>query len=113
VEVKNSRLGDGVKADHLSYIGDADVGEGASFGCGAITVNYDWRTKHRTVVGREAVVGCNANLITPVTLGERVHVAAGSTVTEDVPGGALAVARARQRNVDGWADRKRPRDKKA
>jgi bifunctional UDP-N-acetylglucosamine pyrophosphorylase/glucosamine-1-phosphate N-acetyltransferase len=107
--VKNSRLGAGVKADHLSYIGDADVGPGASFGCGAITVNYDWEHKHRTEVGADAFVGCNANLIAPVKLGDRAYVAAGSTVTEDVPAGALAVARERQRNVEGWSDRRRPK----
>jgi len=112
VEVKNSRLGAGVKADHLSYIGDADVGAGASFGCGAITVNYDWEHKHRTQVGADAFVGCNANLIAPVRIGERGYVAAGSTVTDPVPDGALAVARERQRNVEGWADRKRPPGKK-
>lgn len=108
VEVKNSHLGAGVKADHLSYIGDADVGAGASFGCGAITVNYDWEHKHRTEVGADAFVGCNANLIAPVRIGERAYVAAGSTVTGPVPDGALAVARERQRNVEGWSDRKRP-----
>lgn len=113
VEVKNSRLGPGVKADHLSYIGDADVAAGASFGCGSITVNYDWQHKHRTEVGAGAVIGCNANLIAPVKLGARAHVAAGSTITGDVPDGALAVARERQRNVDGWADRKRPKKTKA
>jgi bifunctional UDP-N-acetylglucosamine pyrophosphorylase / glucosamine-1-phosphate N-acetyltransferase len=113
VEVKNSQLGPGVKADHLSYIGDADVGAGASFGCGSITVNYDWQHKHRTTVGEGAVIGCNANLVAPVTLGDRAHVAAGSTITGDVPDGALAVARERQRNVDGWADRKRPKKPKA
>ncbi|NIM00009.1 MAG: bifunctional UDP-N-acetylglucosamine diphosphorylase/glucosamine-1-phosphate N-acetyltransferase GlmU, partial [Acidobacteria bacterium] len=78
VEVKNSVLGDGVKADHLSYIGDADVGAGASFGCGAITVNYDWSEKNRTVVGEGAKIGCNANLIAPVTVGRNAAVAAGS-----------------------------------
>jgi bifunctional UDP-N-acetylglucosamine pyrophosphorylase/glucosamine-1-phosphate N-acetyltransferase len=108
VEVKNSQLGDGVKADHLAYIGDADVGPGASFGCGAITVNYDWDAKHRTVVGADVSVGCNANLIAPVEVGEGAAVAAGSTVTQDVPADALAVARARQRNVEGWRAR-RPR----
>jgi bifunctional UDP-N-acetylglucosamine pyrophosphorylase/glucosamine-1-phosphate N-acetyltransferase len=108
VEVKNSRLGAGVKADHLSYIGDADVGAGASFGCGAITVNYDWEHKHRTEVGEDAFVGCNANLIAPVKIGARGYVAAGSTITGPVPEGALAVAREKQRNVEGWADRKRP-----
>jgi bifunctional UDP-N-acetylglucosamine pyrophosphorylase/glucosamine-1-phosphate N-acetyltransferase len=107
VELKNSRIGPGVKADHLSYIGDADVGAGAAFGCGSITVNYDWEHKHRTEVGAGAFIGCNANLIAPLRLGERAYVAAGSTVTEPVPDGALAVARQRQRNVEGWAEKNR------
>jgi len=105
VELKNSVLGAGVKADHLSYLGDADVGEGASFGCGAITVNYDWRKKHRTQVGARAAIGCNVNLIAPVAVGEDAAVAAGATVTKDVPDGALAVERGEQRNVEGWAAR--------
>lgn len=111
VEVKNSRLGDGVKADHLSYIGDAEVGEGAAFGCGAITVNYDWSAKHRTEVGAGANVGCNANLVAPVRVGKDAAVAAGSTITGDVPDGALAVARERQRNVEGWRARRPKRSK--
>ncbi len=106
VEVKNSRLGAGAKADHLSYIGDAEVGDGAAFGCGAITVNYDWDAKHRTVVGARANVGCNVNLVAPVSVGRDAAVAAGSTVTQDVPDGALAVARERQRNVAGWRERR-------
>ena len=106
VEVKNSVLGDGVKADHLSYIGDADVGAGAAFGCGAITVNYDWDAKHRTTVGEGANVGCNANLIAPLRIERDAAVAAGSTVTHDVPAGALAVARAKQRNIEGWRGRR-------
>lgn len=106
VEVKNSRLGAGVKADHLSYIGDADVGAGTSFGCGSITVNYDGVAKHRTRVGERVFVGCNANLIAPVQLEDDAFVAAGSTVTRDVPAGALAVERDRQRNVEGWRERR-------
>lgn len=112
VEVKNSDLGEGVKADHLSYIGDSDVGAGASFGCGAITVNYDWDAKHRTRVGTNVRVGCNANLIAPVSLADDSAVAAGSTVTKDVPKGALAVARERQRNIEGWRERARSKDRK-
>lgn len=111
VEVKNSRLGAGAKADHLSYIGDADVGDGAAFGCGAITVNYDWNAKHRTVVEAGANVGCNANLVAPVKVGRDAAVAAGSTVTQDVPDGALAVAREKQRNIEGWRER-RPKKRK-
>jgi bifunctional UDP-N-acetylglucosamine pyrophosphorylase/glucosamine-1-phosphate N-acetyltransferase len=103
VEIKNSVLGDGVKADHLSYIGDADVGAGASFGCGSITVNYDWNKKHRTVVGEGATVGCNVNLIAPITVGAGAAVAAGSTIGEEVPKDALVVERARHRTVEGWA----------
>jgi bifunctional UDP-N-acetylglucosamine pyrophosphorylase/glucosamine-1-phosphate N-acetyltransferase len=110
VEVKNSQLGPGAKADHLAYIGDADVGAGAAFGCGAITVNYDWQAKHRTRVGEGATVGCNANLVAPVEIGDHSAVAAGSTVTHDVPDESLAVARARQRNVEGWVERRKARD---
>jgi len=110
VEVKNSNLSAGVKADHLSYIGDADVGAGASFGCGSIVVNYDGIEKHRTRVEARAFIGCNANLIAPVTVEHNAFVAAGSTVTESVPKDALAVARAKQRNVEGW---RRKRDQRA
>lgn len=110
VEVKNSHLGAGVKADHLSYIGDADVGPGASFGCGTIVVNYDGVNKHRTVVEEAAFIGCNTNLIAPVTVEANAFVAAGSTITERVPKDALGVARAKQRNVEGW--RLRPGKKK-
>jgi bifunctional UDP-N-acetylglucosamine pyrophosphorylase / glucosamine-1-phosphate N-acetyltransferase len=111
VEVKNSVLGPGVKADHLSYIGDADVGAGASFGCGSIVVNYDGRKKHRTTVGERAFIGCNVNLVAPVVVEADAFVAAGSTITTGVPEGALGVARARQRNVEGWVERRgRKRD---
>src|SRR5262245_30140144 len=106
VEVKNSVLGAGTKADHLAYIGDADVGSGVTFGCGAIVVNYDGEKKQRTTVGDRAFVGCNSNLIAPVTIEAEAYVAAGSTVTKRVPGGALAVARAEQRNIEGWRKRR-------
>jgi bifunctional UDP-N-acetylglucosamine pyrophosphorylase/glucosamine-1-phosphate N-acetyltransferase len=106
VEIKNSHLGAGTKADHLSYIGDADVGAGVSFGCGTIVVNYDSAQKHRTVVENGAFVGCNSNLISPVRVEADAYIAAGSTITNDVPGGALAVARGRQRNVEGWRERR-------
>lgn len=111
VEIKNSVVGEGVKADHLTYIGDADVGAGAHFGCGAIVVNYDGREKHRTRVEADAFVGCNANLIAPVEVGRNAYVAAGSTITHDVPEDALGVARSRQRNVEGWSQR-RPRKRR-
>jgi bifunctional UDP-N-acetylglucosamine pyrophosphorylase/glucosamine-1-phosphate N-acetyltransferase len=106
VEVKNSVLGRGVKADHLSYIGDADVGDRASFGCGSVVVNYDGAAKHRTRVGERAFIGCNVNLIAPLEIEADSYVAAGSTITTRVPEGALAVARARQRNIEGWVDRR-------
>ena len=106
VEVKNSVLGAGVKADHLAYIGDADVGAGASFGCGAIVVNYDGVSKHRTSVGEGAFVGCNVNLVAPVAVEAHAFVAAGSTITRDVPADALAIERERQRNIEGWRTRR-------
>jgi bifunctional UDP-N-acetylglucosamine pyrophosphorylase/glucosamine-1-phosphate N-acetyltransferase len=107
VEVKNSELGAGVKVDHLSYVGDADVGPGASFGAGSITVNYDWERKHRTRVGAGAKIGCNANLVAPLEIEPGAFVAAGTTVTKPVPTGAIAVGGSRQRNLEGWADRRR------
>ena len=107
VEIKNSTLGEGVKVDHLSYVGDADVGAGASFGCGSIVVNYDGIAKHRTTVGERAFIGCNANLIAPVTIAPDAFVAAGTTVTRDVPEDALAVGRARQHHIEGWVSRRR------
>jgi bifunctional UDP-N-acetylglucosamine pyrophosphorylase/glucosamine-1-phosphate N-acetyltransferase len=109
VEVKNSDLGPFVKADHLSYIGDADVAAGASFGCGAITVNYDWEQKHRTTVGERVRIGCNANLIAPLVLEPGSFVAAGTTVTKTVPADAIAVSTGRQKNLDGWGKRRRSR----
>ncbi len=105
VEIKNSRIGPGTKADHLSYIGDADVGSGVTIGCGAITVNFDGKIKHRTVIGDRAFIGCNANLIAPLSVNADAYIAAGSTITKDVPEGALGVARGRQRNVEQWRER--------
>ncbi len=113
VEIKNSVFGAGVKADHLSYIGDADVEAGASFGCGTIVVNYDGIEKHRTRVGERAFVGCNSNLVAPIALERDSFVAAGSTLTQDVPAEALAVARARQRNVEGWVARRNAKRRKS
>jgi bifunctional UDP-N-acetylglucosamine pyrophosphorylase/glucosamine-1-phosphate N-acetyltransferase len=107
VEVKNSELAEGVKADHLSYIGDADVGPGASFGAGSITVNYDWERKHRTRVGAGARIGCNANLVAPIEIEAGAYVAAGTTVTKAVPSDAIAVSTGRQKNLEGWAGRRR------
>ncbi|MFI5316213.1 MAG: bifunctional UDP-N-acetylglucosamine diphosphorylase/glucosamine-1-phosphate N-acetyltransferase GlmU [Myxococcota bacterium] len=106
VEVKNSVLGAGTKADHLAYIGDADVGEKVTFGCGSIVVNYDGAKKTRTTVGDRAFIGCNSNLIAPVTIEADAYVGAGSTITKTVPSGALGVARAEQRNIEGWRKRR-------
>ncbi len=99
VEVKNARLGKGVKAGHLAYIGDAVLGEGVNYSCGAITANYDGVNKHKTVIGKNVMVGSNVNLIAPVTIGDGAYLAAGSTITEDVPKDKLAIARARQSNL--------------
>jgi bifunctional UDP-N-acetylglucosamine pyrophosphorylase/glucosamine-1-phosphate N-acetyltransferase len=112
VEVKNSILGEGVKVDHLTYVGDADVGDGASFGCGSIVVNYDGIDKHRTTVGAGAFIGCNVNLVAPVEVEPNAFVAAGSTITSGVPAGALAVGRVRQKNLEGWVERREQRRRK-
>ena len=104
VELKNAVVGDDTKASHLTYIGDADVGNNVNFGCGTVVVNYDGYEKHRTAVGDNCFIGCNTNLVAPVRLGDRVLTAAGSTITDDVPDGAMAVARARQKNKLGWND---------
>jgi bifunctional UDP-N-acetylglucosamine pyrophosphorylase/glucosamine-1-phosphate N-acetyltransferase len=106
VEIKNSVVGRGTKADHLTYIGDADVGEKVTFGCGSIVVNYDGEKKTRTTVGDRAFIGCNSNLIAPVTIEPDAYVGAGSTITKTVPSGALGVARAEQRNIEGWRKRR-------
>ena len=102
MEVKNSTVGDGTKLPHLSYIGDSDVGCGVNIGCGTITVNYDGKEKHRTTICDHAFVGCNSNLVSPVTVGEYAYVGAGSTITKNVPPKSLSVARAKQRNIEGW-----------
>ncbi|MBT2184988.1 bifunctional UDP-N-acetylglucosamine diphosphorylase/glucosamine-1-phosphate N-acetyltransferase GlmU, partial [Bacillus subtilis] len=98
VEIKKTQFGDRSKASHLSYVGDAEVGTDVNLGCGSITVNYDGKNKYLTKIEDGAFIGCNSNLVAPVTVGEGAYVAAGSTVTEDVPGKALAIARARQVN---------------
>lgn len=106
VEVKNSTFGDGTKASHLTYIGDSDVGNNVNMGCGVVFVNYDGTNKYRCTVGDGAFIGCNSNLISPVTVESGAYVAAGSTVTDNVPEDALCIARARQTNIDGWAAKK-------
>lgn len=107
VQLKNCTLGDGTKMSHLTYVGDADVGSNVNFGCGTITSNYDGFKKHRTTIGDNAFIGCNTNLIAPVTVGEGAYIAAGATVTKEVPADALAVARVRQENKEGWAAKNR------
>jgi bifunctional UDP-N-acetylglucosamine pyrophosphorylase/glucosamine-1-phosphate N-acetyltransferase len=105
VEVKKSRLGRGAKANHLAYLGDATVGAGANIGAGVITCNYDGERKHPTEIGDRAFVGSDTMLVAPVTVGADAVVAAGSVITKNVPEGALAVARQRQRNIEGWSAR--------
>ncbi|WP_252313681.1 bifunctional UDP-N-acetylglucosamine diphosphorylase/glucosamine-1-phosphate N-acetyltransferase GlmU [Sinobaca sp. H24] len=102
VEVKKASFGKGSKASHLSYIGDAEIGSDVNLGCGSITVNYDGKQKYLTKVKDGAFVGCNANLIAPVTIGENAVVAAGSTITEDVPSQSLSIARSRQTNKENY-----------
>lgn len=105
VELKNSVLGNGTKVSHLTYVGDSDVGERVNFGCGTVTTNYDGKHKYRCTIGDDVFIGCNTNLVAPVTLGNGSYTAAGSTITEDVPEDALALARSRQSNKLGWAAR--------
>ena len=101
VEVKNSMIGAGAKANHLGYIGDAELGDHSNFGCGAITVNYDGKTKSKTKIGEHVMIGSNASLIAPITIEDGAYVAAGSTLTQTVPADALAVGRAKQVNMPG------------
>lgn len=109
VELKKAEIGNGTKVSHLTYIGDATVGERVNFGCGTVVVNYDGYHKNHTYIGDDCFIGCNTNLVSPVRLGDRVFTAAGTTVTKDVPDGALAVARARQTTLEGWNDKRRAR----
>jgi bifunctional UDP-N-acetylglucosamine pyrophosphorylase/glucosamine-1-phosphate N-acetyltransferase len=107
VEVKQSRLGEGAKANHLAYIGDAEVGAGANIGAGVVTCNYDGVAKHPTSIGRGAFVGSDTMLVAPVRVGDDASTAAGSVITQDVEDGALAVGRSKQRNIPGWAARRK------
>lgn len=104
VEIKNSVIDDGTKISHLTYIGDSDVGKNVNFGCGTVTCNYDGKNKFRSKIGDNSFVGCNTNLVSPVKVGDRAYIAAGSTITGDVPEGGMSIARARQVNKEGWAD---------
>ena len=111
VEVKNSVIDQNTSALHLTYIGDSDVGSGVNFGCGTVTCNYDGKNKYRTTIGNNVFIGCNTNLVAPVTLGDGSFTAAGSTITEDVPSGSLGIARATQTTKEGWADKRRSEGK--
>jgi bifunctional UDP-N-acetylglucosamine pyrophosphorylase/glucosamine-1-phosphate N-acetyltransferase len=103
VEMKKTRLGKGAKANHLSYLGDAEIGEGTNIGAGAITCNYDGVHKHRTQIGKRVFVGSDTQFVAPITIGDGAYIGAGSCITKDVPADALAVARARQVTKEGWA----------
>jgi bifunctional UDP-N-acetylglucosamine pyrophosphorylase/glucosamine-1-phosphate N-acetyltransferase len=114
VETKKARFGDGAKASHLSYLGDAVIGAGANIGCGTITCNYDGYNKFETVIGEDAFIGSDTQLVAPVTVGKRAVVAAGTTVVEDVPAGALSLSRTQQLNIPGYYEKKaRQRAEKA
>ena len=113
VEVKNSRLGKRAKANHLAYIGDAEVGDGANIGAGAVTCNFDGEQKHRTEIGEGAFIGSDTMLVAPVRVGAGATTGAGSVITRDVPDGALALERSPQRTVPGWAEHRSRRNKKA
>ncbi len=108
VEIKNSRIGEKTAVSHLTYVGDSDVGKGVNFGCGTVTVNFNGKEKNRCTIGDNAFIGCNTNLIAPVTIGDRAYTAAGSTITEDVPPDSLAIARARQVVKADWVKKKKP-----
>lgn len=107
VEVKNSKIGKGSKLPHLQYIGDTDMGKNVNVGCGTVTCNYDGKNKFRTKIGDNAFIGCNTNLVAPVSVEDGAYIAAGSTITKDVPKNNLAVARARQTNIEVWKDKRK------
>jgi bifunctional UDP-N-acetylglucosamine pyrophosphorylase/glucosamine-1-phosphate N-acetyltransferase len=110
VEVKKSSMANGSKASHLSYVGDAEIGRDVNLGCGSITVNYDGKSKYLTKVEDGAFIGCNVNLVAPVTVGKRAFVAAGSTVTDTVPDGAMSIARSRQTNKENYVKKQKRRE---
>jgi bifunctional UDP-N-acetylglucosamine pyrophosphorylase/glucosamine-1-phosphate N-acetyltransferase len=108
VETKNVEVGEDSKVPHLSYVGDATIGRGANIGAATVFVNYDGVAKHRTTIGDHVRIGSDTMLVAPVTVGDGAYTAAGSVITSDVPPGAMAIARAPQRNVAGWVGRRRP-----
>ena len=105
VEIKNSVIGSGTKISHLTYVGDTDCGERINFGCGTVTTNYDGFQKFRCTIEDDAFIGCNTNLVAPVRVGRGSYIAAGSTITEEVPDDSLAIARTRQSVKPGWAEK--------
>ncbi len=109
VETKKAKVGKGAKASHLTYLGDAEVGEGTNIGAGVITCNYDGVNKHRTLIGKQAFVGSDSTLVAPVCIADGAYIGAGSCITKDVPSGALAIARSRQTNIEGWIEAKKAR----
>ena len=108
VEVKNAHIGEGSKVPHLTYVGDATIGEGSNIGASSVFVNYDGVTKHRTTVGSHVRTGSDNTFVAPVDIGDGAYTGAGTVIREDVPPGALAVSSGPQRNVEGWVGRKRP-----
>ena len=106
VEIKNSVMDDGSKASHLTYIGDSDIGKNVNLGCGVVFVNYDGREKHRSTVGDNAFIGCNANIVSPVEVSENSYISAGSTVTKNVPEGSLYIERSKARIIEGWVKKR-------
>jgi bifunctional UDP-N-acetylglucosamine pyrophosphorylase/glucosamine-1-phosphate N-acetyltransferase len=108
VEAKNASIGEGTKVPHLSYVGDATIGEYTNIGAASVFVNYDGEHKHQTTVGSHCKTGADNMFVAPVTVGDGAYTAAGSVITKDVPPGSLAVARGQQRNIEGWVARKRP-----
>jgi len=112
VELKKTVLGRGSKANHLTYLGDAVIGEGCNIGAGTITCNYDGANKHQTTIEDGAFVGSDSQLVAPVTVGKGAYVGTGCTVREDVPAGALAVSAGKRRNIEGWVEKKAPKKAK-
>jgi bifunctional UDP-N-acetylglucosamine pyrophosphorylase/glucosamine-1-phosphate N-acetyltransferase len=111
--VKNANMAEGSKASHLAYVGDVDVGARANLGAGTIVCNYDGFDKYRSTIGEDAFIGSDTALVSPVKIGDRAYTGTGSVITKDVPDGALGVARGRQVNLDGWADKNREKKRKA
>ena len=107
VELKNTRLGAGAKANHLAYLGDSDIGDKSNIGAGTITCNYDGVSKHKTQIGKDTFVGSNSTLVAPLEIGDGSYIGAGSVITQAVPPDALALGRSRQVNKEGWAARKK------